>query len=219
MIYNELIDRLMQHYSSEKFHDEVSAAKLEFSDRAGILDEASDDFDMKLTQFVDWYLFTRNLNDLNKTPIAQCFEDSNFSMSDDERLLFENLNSNKHGLFEFIKLSKKDLHIKDLFSNYRMVIKDSPVTVGFTKGEIFEARLIPHGDSFIFSQAYCFHPPQANKFIFKEIKNLNKKSEEDQRQLREELMLRLYRMRYKYDQYQHVNLDAIYTDEPKLRLR
>ena len=84
-----------------------------------------------------------------------------------------------------------------------MVIKDSDVVVGFNKGDVFEARLIPHEDSFIFTRAFCFHPPQALKFISKEIKGI-KKGKENLDQAREEFLLKLYKMKSAFDQYKHV---------------
>jgi hypothetical protein len=98
------------------------------------------------------------------------------------------------------------------------VIKDSPVTYGFDTSEYFQGRLIPHEDSFVFTAAFCFHPPEAKKFIDAEVKKVRKLPELEQGAAREALLLRLFRMRNKFDQYKHVGIQDIYSNESRLRV-
>ena len=184
-----------------------------FFNKAGVMDEESPDFEMKMMQFVDWYCLTRPLNISAKRPIEACFDEPKFSMSEEEKPYFVSLLNHRHSLFEFLKFSGKDLTIRDLFSQYKLTIKDSPITIGFEKNEIFEGRLIPYKDSFIFSRAFCFHPPQAKKFILKEVKMARKLPAMEQAETRESLILTLYRMRARFDQYKHVDATRIYSND------
>jgi len=180
---------------------------------AGIMDESQPDFEIKMNQFVDWFLYTRPLIDHAIRPIEYVVNNSDYTFDSNEKIFYQNLLAIRHSLFEFRKLSKSDLYIKDVFSGYKLIIKDSPVTEGFNKGEVFEARLIPHEDSFIFSSAFCFHPPDATKYILNEVKLINKMkndSDEERRRKQDELMLKLFQMKNKYDHYRHVALERIY---------
>ena len=49
MNYDALVEKLMNHFAGSAFAGEVSAAKHEFFDRAGILDEMAFDFEMKMS--------------------------------------------------------------------------------------------------------------------------------------------------------------------------
>ena len=133
--------------------------------------------------------------------------------------MYRNLPHNQHSLHEFLKVKNKDVYIKDLFSGEKHVIKESPVTVGFNRDEIFEARLIPSGDGgFLFGKSFCIHPAEVKKYIEKEIKKIKALPEEERRAAQEDLLGRLFRMRYKHEQYKHVNIHEIYSNESRLRM-
>ncbi|MCH2534397.1 MAG: hypothetical protein MK008_08155 [Bdellovibrionales bacterium] len=215
-IYDDIIEKLMQHYSGEKYFQEVQSAKLNFFEFAGLMDEASPDFEFKMIQFVEWYLFSRPLKDSGEPPVMHVLQNSDYKIAADEEKYYKNLSQHRHSLFQLLKISKNDLFIKDLFSDYKLVLRDSDTVMGFNKEELFEARLIPNEDSFVFARAYCFHPPQATKFILKEIKKLKKEKFMDP-QKREDLILQLYKMKNKLDQYKHVTIDKIYCNDIKAK--
>ncbi|NCN42400.1 hypothetical protein GW916_14270 [bacterium] len=218
MIYEDLIDRVMQHFTGLEYTEEVGQAKIQFSEWAGAFDETSPQFDQRMAQFSDWYVFTRVLKNKNMTPIEAALNDPTFKISEEERPSLQNLKNNRHSLFEFIRLKKNDVYVKDLFNGLKYVIKDSHITAGFDGKEYFEARLIPHEDGFIFSSSFCFHPEEVSRFITKEIR-ATKKANKDQPmdEGREALLLRLFQMKCKHDRYKHLKLKDIYSNDSKLR--
>ena len=213
MKYDELTERLINYFTSKKFERDVVAAKREFFDDAGIVDEENSHFEVRMNQFLDYYLFSRGLHAIQLTPAQYALQISEFKMSVEERPYFENLANVRHSLFEFIKVRGDDIHIRDLFSAEEQVIRNSQMRTGFNRDEIFDARLIPNGKELLFTKGFCFHPPEASKFILGEIKRLRKSDEEE----KESLMLRLTKMRYKFDQYRHLKLEYVYTNERKVR--
>jgi hypothetical protein len=217
MIYEEIVEDLMKHFTSNEHQSEAVKARVEFHKVAGIFDEESEDFEMKLAQFTDWFLFTRNMISYDKTPIARVIDGEEYPIPSEKKTHYENFSNNRHSLFEFLKLKGDDVYIKDLFSGYKLVIRGSKVTFGFEKDQIFEARLLPHEDSFVFAKAFCFHPHEATKYINKEVKRVKKLPEEERDRGREELIEKLFRMRYKHEQYRHVDVKDIYSNESKLR--
>jgi hypothetical protein len=213
-MYEELIDRLILFFTSEKFSSEVAAGKKEFFDESGVVDEENHFFEMRMTQFLEWYLFTRKLSQIGQSPAVYCLELPDFEMTALERTAFENLATARHGLFEFLKIRGEDIYIKDLWLDKKIVIRNSPINIGFNRDEIFDARLIPDGDGFRFSRAFCLHPGEASKYILGEIKRIRKLESPAEEEV---FMLRLLKMRYKYEQYRHLKLDYVYTNEKKIR--
>ncbi len=211
-------DRFMQFFTSEPFLVEVEAAKKQFFERAGMFDEFSPDFEMKMSQFMDWYLFTRKLLKQGVPPIELALDNQEFSITEDEMNDFVRLRNQRHSLFQFVKLKGNDVYIRDLFANQKFVIKGSPVTIGFNIDEIFEARLIPEGDSYIFGKSFVIHPGDVKTFIESQIQKVNQVPMADRKAAQEDLMAKLFKMRYKREQYRHVNIHDIYSDEPRLRL-
>jgi hypothetical protein len=219
MNYEPFIDRMMTHYTSGRYLSEVREAKEEFFEKAGAFDEGSVDFELKMAQFVDWYLFTRKMKSTDRVAIEMVLDDTSFEISDTDRPAYLNLRNSRHSLFEFQKVKKDDVYIKDLFTNFKYVIEKSRITQGFNRDEYFEARLIPNeGGGFAFSPSFCFHPAVVAKFILKEVKRINKLPEEQQAQAREEFTARLFKMKHKHEQYRHLDIDHIYSNESKLKL-
>ena len=206
MIYESLIEKFTQHFTSGPYAEEIRQAKEDFFKNAGIFDEESPNFEMKMAQFADWYLFSRRLNSHGTAPVYVDIDLKSIGIAEEEFPLVRNLRSSRNSLFEYMKIKGDDLYVRDLFSDYRLVIRSSPVTIGFRREELFEARLIPHSDSFVFSGAYCFHPPEATRFILREIKKVKKMAETERDRGREQLIARLFRMRHKFDQYLQVHL-------------
>ena len=215
--YDEVIDQVMLYFSQGDFVEEVAEAKNEFHKTVGIFDEESIDLEGKINLFLDWYVFYRPLKDKGKTPV-QLICENEIEIPADWSEKSKSLCESRHSLFEFIKVKGEDVHIKDLYSGYKMILKKSLFILGFSKSEIFSARLFPFEDTFIFSKAFCIHPAEACKFILKEVKKINKLKGDELEKAREELIFRLLKMRYKIEQYKHINIEDIYTNEPKLRI-
>lgn len=212
--YQNLIDKILSLYAGELFKDEVKKAKSEFFDNAGILEENSPQFELRMSQFFDWYFFSRELSGYNKSPLAIAHQSRELRLTPEEEVRLEKLRSHRHGLFEFIKIKDSNIYLKDLFKNEKLIVKESPWTFGFSSDEIFEARMIPFEDSYVFTKGFCFHPEDAKKFILSEVKRHRKDPDLDQ----ELMMLRLIKMRYKFERYRHVDIKMIYSNEGKLGL-
>ena len=213
-MFEELIDRLTTYFTADHYKEDVATAKKAFFDEAGIMDEENQAFEMRMTQFLEWYLFTRPLTGPRLTPAQYALQLEDFEMTAEERPLFENLACAQHSLFEFLKIRGDDIHVRDLFLDKKVVIHNSPINIGFNRDEIFDGRLIPHGEGYHFSRSFCFHPGEASKYIMTEVKRIRKTTGVIEQ---EPFMLKLLKMRYKYEQYRHLKLDYVYTNEKKMR--
>jgi hypothetical protein len=214
-MFEEMIDRLIVFFTGDRFRDDVAKAKKEFFDEAGVMDEENEVFEMRMTQFLEWYLFSRQLSGIGLTPAQYALQLEDFEMTSEERPAFENLAVIRHSLFEFLKIRGEDIHIRDLFLDKKIVIHHSPIRIGFNRDEIFDGRLIPESEEYHFSRSFAFHPGDASKYILSELKKIKKNG--DTLADREALMLRLLKMRYKYEQYRHLKLDYVYTNEKKVK--
>lgn len=207
-----LMDKILSHFAGPEFQEEVRLAKSEFFDNAGILDEKSDQFELRMSQFFDWYFFTRELRGFSQTPLLSVHMARPLRFSSEEHTLIEAMKNHRHSLFEFVKAKGKILIFKDLLKNEKISVQDCPWSFDFDSDEIFEARLIPMADNWIFTKGFCFHPREAKKFILSEVKRHRKDLDLDP----ELMMLKLIKMRYKFERYRHVSIDMIYSLDGKL---
>lgn len=208
------IDRLVQFFTSNDYHSEILSAKKEFFEQAGIIDEESHYFESRMAQFLDWYIFTRPLNQYHLPPVQLILNKDVMSLSDEDKAIYTNIANTVHSLFEFLKVRGSDVYVYDIFSKKKYVLKNSDLRVGFNPEEIFDARIVPFDGNYVFSKGFCFHPAEAKKFIVKEIKKVRHLEKEQH----EALMFKIMKMRYKLEQYRHIKLEYIYTNDPQLKL-
>ncbi len=118
--YEKLIEKILNHFVSESFKDELAMAKKEFFEKAGTLDENSEHFESRMAQFYDWYFFTRELKGFGQTPLDACLLVRELRFSDEELKTLEVLKKHRHSIFEFIKIKNGDVYIKDLMANQKI---------------------------------------------------------------------------------------------------
>lgn len=210
-----LMEKILAYFAGDTFKEELSKSKRIFFESTVPNEENPELFDQRMSQFYDWYFFTRELVGYGQTPIEVCEDVRDLRFTSAEKTLIAQMRTHKHSLFQFIKLKGEDVYIKDLFKNEKLVVKKSKQIFGFDPEEIFEARLIPIGDSnFVFTRGFCFHPASAEKYILGEIKKHKKNPDLNP----EDFMLRLIKMRYKFEQYKHVKPEMIYSQDSKVGL-
>jgi hypothetical protein len=125
--------------------------------------------------------------------------------------LFKNLTATTHSIFELTKQKDDHFSLKDLSSREKIEVSGHGLRYGFSKGDIFEARLIPYENTQTFAAGFCFHPREAARFIEDQMKKvrLNDLAQKTK------LMLRLNHMRYKHSRFPHIDVSYIYTLTPK----
>ena len=206
--------KLVGHFASPQFQDELNLARKEFFENAGTLDENKPNYALRMNQFYDWYFLTRPLKGHMQTPLMVCHIQRDLRLTDEDVQTLEVLTKARHSLFELIKVKKDEIQLKDLFKNEKVVITGHQHIFEFDEKEFFEVRIAEIDGKKLFLKGFCFHPESAQKFILAEVKVYQKNPDLDPAYF----MLRLVKMRYKFEQYRHVKPDLIYTNENKLGL-
>lgn len=206
---HKLIEKILSHFAGPQFQEELEKAKREFFDHAVMDQEKSEQYELRMNQFFDWYFFSRDLSNFGQTPLESCEMVRELRFNADELQILSILRNHVHSLFEFHKIKGQDVYIKDIFKNEKIIVKNSNVLFGFNEEEVFEARLIKINSQYQFLRGFCFHPNTVKKIILSEVKKFKKNPDLDP----EQFMFRLMKMRYKYEQYKHVKPEMIYNQE------
>ncbi len=119
--------------------------------------------------------------------------------------VYEGFGKNIHSLFLVKKIDKNGVHVRDLLTKAKYYVRDELPSV-FTKGQVFEARLLPYREGWRFSKGYIFHPLSVAKQIVKRVKTLAVDDEEGYRSLIRDLAIR----RLKADRYKHIDAMEFY---------
>ncbi len=213
-VFENCYQKLIQHFTGPLFQDELFLAQKEFFDNAGTLDENKPNYTLRISQFYDWYFLTRPLKGYMQTPLMVCEQQRELRMTDDDVATLQILKKHQHSIFEYIKIKNNEMHIKDIYKNEKICVDANQLIFSFDEKEFFEARIVEIQNKKYYLKGFCFHPESAQKFI-QEQTNLFKKNPDLNYK---EFLIRLNKMRYKFEQYKHVKPEMIYTNENKLGL-
>ncbi len=113
MNQDECIEKIVQHFTGSSFGEEVKLAKTEFFERSGVVDELAADFDLRMSQFLDWYIFTRTMAE-GQTPLELVRSKAEVFGLNIEPSVLERFSKVQHSLFDFLKIKGDDVYIKDI---------------------------------------------------------------------------------------------------------
>jgi hypothetical protein len=206
--------KLIERFTRDEFKNELFSAKKDFFQNAGTLDETNANFNLRMSQFYDWFFLDRPMSSYFKTPLAVAHEQRDLRLVQDDLNVINVLKGHEHSIYEFVKSKGEVFQIKDLFSGEKKFVENSQTFFNFDEKEFFEARLVDLDGKKFFLKGFCFHPESAQKFILSQIKNYKANPDLQFK----DFLKRLNKMRYKFEQYRHVKIEMIYNDENKLGL-
>lgn len=206
--------KLLNHFAGADYKDELALAKKEFFSNAGTLDENKPNYPLRMNQFYDWYFLSRTLSSHMQTPIEVALLQRGLRLDPEDFETLEILKEHRHTIFEYIKIKNDKIILKDLFKNKKIEIAKDGYHFSFEPNELFDARYVEFNGDRHFLKGFCFHPETARKYILNEIKVYQKNPDMNF----EDFLLRLNKMRYKFEQYRHISPEMIYTNENKLNL-
>ena len=214
-MYQKYLDPVVEEFTTGEYYREVYNAKQEYFEKAGMVYEDDPEFEQRMCIFMDWYLFDRDLPGVDLPPIKYYYRKNKDRFSDDESNIYRDLCTTIHSIFTLKRrtLFGSNLVVKDLFSSKSYVVMDSDINRGFSRGDIFETRIISFRGTYEFSQGFCFHPVEVRSFILGEIKKV--RFQEKSRHTK--LMLQLASMRLEHSRRPQIDVTKIYSFESRLK--
>jgi hypothetical protein len=213
-IFEDCYQKLIQYFTGQLFQDELALAQKEFFDNAGTLDENKPNYSLRINQFYDWYFLTRPLNGYMQTPLMVCEQQRELRLTPDDITTIEILKNHQHSIFEYIKTKKNEMYIKDIYKNEKTCVDADQLIFSFDEKEFFEARIVEIENKKYYLKGFCFHPETAQKFITEQTSMYRKNPDLNYK----DFLVRLNKMRYKFEQYRHVKPEMIYANDNKLGL-
>ncbi|MEK6578452.1 MAG: hypothetical protein AABZ55_04435, partial [Bdellovibrionota bacterium] len=147
-MYQKYLEPIIEEFTTGTYYPEVFSAKQEYFEKAGVVYEDDLEFEQRMCIFMDWYLFERELPGVDLPPVKYYFRKNKEKFSNEELNIYQDFCSTIHSIFRLKRFTwnKKGHVIVDLFSNKSHTVTDSEITHGFSRGDIFEARIIPFKD-------------------------------------------------------------------------
>lgn len=213
LTYQPYLDKLYAFASTEDRKQDLLAAKAEYFHLTGEVHEDDKSFEMRMASFLDWYVFDRPNPATGRTPAQELFALRQSESPEGEDLAaWRDLTETRHGLFEVRKLGKGMLRLRELTSGKDFDVTERRQVAGLEKGDVLEARLVPHAGHLLFSSAFLYHPREGTKALLKEAKRRRKKEPERDPK---ELVWDASRMALKAERYRQIAIEKIYDFEQK----
>ena len=217
MTLQELHERLLSWATAEPRKDDLLAAKRAHFDRHGEPHEEDRSYEVRLNGMLDHYLYDHRPAGGTGTTLERFVEAEGASLSPEELAAYRDLGQNVHGLFEVRRIKEGEVRLRDAFSGKDQDVTERRQVAGLEKGDLLEARLLPHGGALLFSGAFLYHPREARKAILAEVKKLKKAAGKDGEPDVKAFLGLLSRMALKLERYRNVRLESIYDFSPEAR--
>ncbi len=208
-LFDEYLNRITDEFASRERVAELQKARKEFFDSIGTVHEEDPFFETYMTAFLEWYIFDRDLPEKDLPPVRLFYRIHFKEFSDEDKKIYNDFTKSRHSLFFVKKVKQGLLNLRDLHNDETLKIGSNIIVAGFKEGDIFDAILVPFQREWHFTKSFCFHPAQAKKFIFgemKKIKNLERK-------ILIRTILKFKKLRLKLERYPHVSAQQIYNEE------
>jgi hypothetical protein len=211
MMLKELHEKLLAWATADERKDQLLAARRDYFDRHGEPHEEDKSFEPRMNAMLDYYLYDFRPPGSSESTIEAFMRDQGPSLTTEELALYRILAKNVHGLFEVRKVKPPEIRLRDVFTGGEYEVTERRHMVGLEKGDLLEARLLPHDGKLFFSGAFLYHPAEVRKAILAEVKRLKKDaSKAGTEPDAKGFIALLSRMAFKLERYRNVKVESIY---------
>lgn len=202
-----LIDRLSQRFSAGVNKLQAMKAREEYFERAGkVYDDDAELFDGRMASFLEWYVLDRPFSG-GPPPVARALVEEGV-WSPVERQGLAHLAASHHSLFELYGVADRVLDVQDVLGGARFHVLERRKTLGFSAGDVFEARIVWDGEAPVFGRTFLFHPPDAREVALDWVEGAVERG-----MTREEILFQLSRQYIRWHRQGHLGAAKIYKGD------
>jgi len=165
------LEHLIKIATDAPFSNDLLVARKEYQKYAGDIFEDDKSYESQMALFLEWYIFER-IDPIHDQTVLEVIINNEKEVSPHLLKNIRKFTSNIHGLFIIKKVRGHSIRVLNLFDDEQHDVVGSSNKFYFSKGTMFEGRLLPHEDSCYFTGNFCFHPEGSKKFIKSEIKKI-----------------------------------------------
>ena len=165
------IDYLIKIATNPPYSDNLLTARKEYQSFTGDIFEDDKSYESQMALFLEWFIFER-IDSAHDQTILELIINNNSEAPQHISTFIKECKSNIHGLFLIKKIKADYVRVVNLFDDQSYDVVEPSGRLYFSKNSLFEARLLPHENSYYFTGNFCFHPEESKKFIKREIKKI-----------------------------------------------
>ena len=217
MTLAELHDRLLSWAGAEERQPWLLEARLAWFARVGEPHEEDKSYEHRMNGLLDHFLYDFRPDGVERT-IDLFLRDGASDLTTDERAQVRELGRSRRALFDVRRIRPGVVELEEVLGGARHEVQERRVVVALDKGDILEARLLPHEGKLHFSASFVYHPREVRRAILKEAKRLAEAAPPGQAPDGDEFLAQLSRMALRLERYRNVRVESIYDfDAPQGR--
>jgi len=213
----DLHDNLLAWAGAEERQPWLLAARDAWFARVGEPHEEDKSYELRMNGLLDHYLYDFRPDGADRT-IDLFLRDGAADLTTDERAQVRDLGRSRRALFDVRRIRPGVVEVEEVLGGARHEVLERRVVVALGKGDILEARLLPHEGKLHFSGSFVYHPREVRRAILKEAKRLAEATPPGQAPDGDEFLAQLSRMALRLERYRNVRVESIYDfDAPQGR--
>jgi hypothetical protein len=205
----ELRERLLAWASAEERQSWLLAARQGWFARVGEPHEEDRSFESRMNGLLDHYLFDHRPDGVNTT-LELFLRDGAADLTTDERGQMRDLGRGRRSLFEVRRVAPGAVELEDVLSGTRHEVQERRSVAALSKGDLLEARLLPHEGKLQFSSAFVYHPREVRRAILREAKRRVRETPPGRAPDVDDFLALLSRMALRLERYRNVRVESIY---------
>jgi hypothetical protein len=165
------LEHLIKIATDDPYSNDLLVARKEYQKYTGDIFEDDKSYENQMALFLEWYIFERIDPTYDQTVLESIINKG----KEISPYLLKNISkftSNIHGLFTIKKIRDHSIRVINLFDEEQYDVVESSSKLYFSKGSVFDGRLLLHEGSYYFTGNFCFHPEGSKNFIKSEIKKI-----------------------------------------------
>lgn len=210
MTYQQLHERMLSWATEGARNEDLLSAKATHFAARGEPHEEDRTYEVRVNAMLDFYLYDWRPEGTSLPTVARFVEAERETLSPDDLAAYQGLAQNIHSLFEIRRLGNGLVRVRDVFSAKDYDVTERRSVAGLTKGDLIEARLMPHQGELLFSGAFLFHPREARRPVLAEVKRMRKEADRGERTSPVAFLDQLAKMALKLERYRSVRFESIY---------
>ncbi len=213
MTLREMQERLLAWAGAEERQPWLLAARARHFAAYGEPHDEDKSYETRMNGMLEAYVLDFR-PDGRDTVLEHFLRDGGADLTTDARAAFRELGRNRHGVFEVRRIRPGTVELEDVLTEERFEVGERRAVVALAKGDIVEARLLPHGGELHFSTSSLYHPREVRRGVLKEAKRRAREAQAAGLQPDAgTFAAELARMALRWERYRNVRVESIYDFE------
>jgi hypothetical protein len=159
------LDKLVDFIQESRFEADLRRAKKEYfgTPVPRFKDEA--EYDINVSNFLDWYIFDRPVRALGKTPLVLYIEELDDERPAEEGVVYRDFLEGRYSLFRLRKKTGAGCYLEDLLSDQIFFIGELKLLPRFTRHNNLAARILKFRGDFKLASALDLIPEKVGQFL------------------------------------------------------